>query len=87
MIRTILKIVALALTSRPRFVIGRRFYQFFGLRFVMDGGGTPVSTFRADERRAGERIERHREAQRAAAARAHLLRVAEPDRQSPSSRG
>ena len=45
-------------------------YQFFGLRFVMDGGGTPYPRFVQTNEGQAERIERHREAQRAAVAAA-----------------
>ncbi|HVQ13091.1 MAG TPA: PQQ-binding-like beta-propeller repeat protein [Vicinamibacterales bacterium] len=47
-------------------------YQFFGLRFVMDGGGTPYPRFARTTDGQAELIERHREAQRAAAAAAPL---------------
>jgi outer membrane protein assembly factor BamB len=39
-------------------------YQFFGLRIVMDGGGTPRLRFVRPSAEQAERIERHREAQR-----------------------
>ena len=48
-------------------------HQFFGLRFVMDGGGTPYPRFVGSSQLQAERIERHREAQRAAQ-RLRLLR-------------
>lgn len=41
-------------------------YQFFGLRFVMDGSGTPYPRFIEKSDSQAERIARHREAQRAA---------------------
>jgi outer membrane protein assembly factor BamB len=43
-------------------------YQFFGLRVVMDGGGTPHLRFVRPPDEQAERVERHREAQRAATA-------------------
>lgn len=75
MIRTILKIagggiIALALVVAV-------LYQFFGLRFVMDGGGTPHARFVQTSDGQAERIERHREAQRAAASTAPTAEAAE----------
>src|SRR5688572_25065161 len=40
-------------------------YQFFGLRFIMDGGGTPRPRFVETSQLQAERIQRHRDAQRA----------------------
>jgi outer membrane protein assembly factor BamB len=40
-------------------------YQFFGLRFVMDGGGIPRPRFPESPAAQAERIRQHREAQRA----------------------
>ena len=66
MVRTILKIIGLALAAIV--VVVGVLYQFFGLRFVMDGAGTPRPQFVQTNELQAERIERHREAQRAAAA-------------------
>ncbi len=63
MIRAILKFVGVALVAL--LVVGAALYQFFGLRFVMDGGGMPRPTFVENGESQAERIERHREAQRA----------------------
>jgi outer membrane protein assembly factor BamB len=63
-IRTILKIAGVAFVAL--LVLVGVLYQFFGLRFVMDGGGTPHPRFVATSDIQAERIERHREAQRAA---------------------
>jgi outer membrane protein assembly factor BamB len=65
MIRRILKFVALAIVAL--IVVGGALYQFFGLRFVMDGSGMPRPTFVQTRDEQAERIERHREAQRASA--------------------
>ncbi len=62
-IRTILKVIGLAVGVLSSAVL----YQFFGLRFVMDGGGTPYPRFVQTNEWQAERIERHREAQRATA--------------------
>jgi len=77
-IRTILKTVAVALVSSVA-VVGL-LYQFFGLRFVMDGGGVPYPRFVQSSDLQAERIEQHREAQRAAteAAPAHAGSEAAP---------
>ena len=66
MMRTILKVVGSGLAAIA--VSVAMLYLFFGLRFVMDGGGTPYLTFVQTSSGQAERIERHREAQRAAAA-------------------
>jgi len=66
MVRTILKVIGLALAAIV--VVVGVLYQFFGLRFVMDGAGTPRPSFVQTNELQAERIERHREAQRAAAA-------------------
>src|SRR6187549_1349727 len=76
MIRAILKVVAGGLVALA-FVVAV-LYQFFGLRFVMNGGGTPYPHFVQTIEGQAERIERHREAQRAAAAAAPRTGVAEP---------
>lgn len=65
MIRTILKFVPAVLAALA--VVVAVLYQFFGLRFVMDGGGTPYPRFVQTSDGQAERIERHREAQRASA--------------------
>jgi outer membrane protein assembly factor BamB len=62
MIRTILKIAGLTLISL--LLVGGALYQFFGLRFVMDGSGMPYPRFVEPSLAQAERIERHREAQR-----------------------
>ncbi len=66
MIRAILKFVGVALVAL--LVVGAALYQFVGLRFVMDGGGMPRPTFVETSESQAERIERHREAQRATSA-------------------
>jgi len=66
MVRTILKVIGLALAAIV--VVVGVLYQFFGLRFVMDGAGTPRPSFVQTNELQAERIERHREAQRAAVA-------------------
>jgi outer membrane protein assembly factor BamB len=65
MIRAILKVVGVTLVAL--LVVTAALYQFFGLRFVMDGGGVPRPTFVETSLDQVERIERHREAQRTAA--------------------
>src|SRR5262245_50049200 len=65
MIRTILKVAGGGIIALA--VVVAVLYQFFGLRFVMDGGGTPHPRFMQTSDGQAERIERHREAQRAAA--------------------
>ena len=69
MIRTILKITGLALVALV--VVVGLLYQFLGLRFIMDGGGVPYPRFVQTSQMQAERIERHREAQRAADEVAH----------------
>jgi outer membrane protein assembly factor BamB len=64
-IRAILKFAGIALVVL--IVVAGALYQFFGLRFVMDGGGMPRPTFSETSQSQADRIERHREAQRAAA--------------------
>jgi len=73
MIRTILRVTGIGLVALA--VVVAVLYQFFGLRFVMDGGGTPYPRFLRTNEGQAERIERHREAQRAAAP---PVEVAEP---------
>ena len=65
MVRTILKVIGGLLVALV-LVIGV-LYTFFGLRFVMDGGGTPHPRFVPSSQLQAERIEQHREAQRAGA--------------------
>jgi len=65
MVRSILRFVGAGLVVLAVVVAG--LYQFFGLRFVMDGGGTPSPRFVQTSEGQAARIERHREAQRAAA--------------------
>jgi outer membrane protein assembly factor BamB len=65
MIRTILRITGFGLVALA--IVVAVLYQFFGLRFVLDGGGTPHARFVQTNEGQAERIERHREAQRAAA--------------------
>jgi outer membrane protein assembly factor BamB len=81
MIRTILRIAGAALVALA--VVVAMLYQFFGLRFVMDGGGTPYPRFVQTSDGQAERIERHREAQRASAPPAEVAAQApaaiEPD--------
>ena len=63
MVRTIMKTLGFTLVAL--LVLVGVLYQFFGLRFVMDGGGTPHPRFVQASQLQAERIERHREAQRA----------------------
>ena len=63
MLRKLLKIAAGLLVAT--LVTGGVLYQFFGLRFVMDGGGMPRPMFVESSAAQAERIERHRAAQRA----------------------
>ena len=65
MVRTLLKVIGLALVSVV--LVAGVLYQFFGLRFVMDGGGIPRPRFVLEGEEQAQLIERHREAQRAAA--------------------
>src|SRR5574341_1181276 len=46
-------------------VVAVGLYQFFGLRVVLDGGGTPHLRFVQSSDRQAEQIERHRQTQRA----------------------
>ena len=78
MIRAILKVVGVTLVAL--LVVTAALYQFFGLRFVMDGGGVPRPTFVETSQSQAERIERHREAQRAASP----APAAEPAAPSPA---
>jgi outer membrane protein assembly factor BamB len=73
MVRGILRIIGTGLVALV--VTVAVLYQFFGLRFVMDGGGTPYPRFVQTNEGQAERIERHREAQRAAAASAPRAEV------------
>jgi len=61
-------------------------YQFFGLRFIMDGGGVPYPRFVEARDEQAERIERHREAQRAEAETA-ADRSLDASPESPSTPG
>ena len=76
MVRSILRFVGAGLVVLA--VVVAVLYQFFGLRFVMDGGGTPHPTFVETSDGQAALIERHREAQRAAAASAPPAEAAEP---------
>jgi outer membrane protein assembly factor BamB len=62
MIRRLLKAAALAIVSL--IVIGAVLY-LFGLRVVLDGGGSPYLAFVKSERARAEEVARHRESQRA----------------------
>jgi len=66
MLRKLLKIVA----SMASVVIvgGGLAYLFFGLRVVLDGGGTPHLRFVESPAAQAERVQRHRETQRAESA-------------------
>src|SRR6185503_7212146 len=75
MIRTILRVTGIGLVALA--VVVAVLYQFFGLRFVMDGGGTPYPRFVQTTDGQAERVERHREAQRAAAAASPRANVPE----------
>ena len=63
MLRTLLKIAAGLFVAA--LVTGGVLYQFFGLRFVMDGGGMPRPMFVESSAEQAARVERHRAAQRA----------------------
>jgi outer membrane protein assembly factor BamB len=76
MVHTILKAIGGLLVALVLVVAA--LYQFFGLRFVMDGAGTPHPRFVRSSQVQAERIERHREAQRAAAEPAPSAAAAEP---------
>src|SRR5262245_6931019 len=76
MVRTILKVIGGLLVAL--LLVVAALYQFFGLRFIMDGAGTPYPRFVQSKQLQAERIERHREAQRAAAEPAPSPAVAEP---------
>jgi outer membrane protein assembly factor BamB len=76
MIRNILRFIGAGLVVLA--VVVAVLYQFFGLRFVMDGGGTPNPTFVETSDGQAALIERHREAQRAAAASAPPAVTSEP---------
>jgi outer membrane protein assembly factor BamB len=79
MLRRFLKVVTLAIVALV--VVGVALYQFLGLRFVMDGGGMPQPTFVETRDEQAERIERHREAQRAAV----TVPTAQPASESPTA--
>jgi outer membrane protein assembly factor BamB len=66
LVRKTLKFAALAIAVL--LVVFAALYRFFGLRLVLDGGGRPRPLFVESSQRHAERIERHREAQRAVAA-------------------
>jgi outer membrane protein assembly factor BamB len=76
MIRKILTFGGVALIAL--LLVAGVMYRFFGLRFVMDGGGTPIPRFIEASQEQAERIERHREAQRTAAAAASSSAPAQP---------
>jgi outer membrane protein assembly factor BamB len=82
MVRTILKVIGGVFVALVLVVAA--LYQFFGLRFVMDGGGTPYPKFVPSSQLQADRIERHREAQRAAAETAPSRAVTEPAPAAPS---
>ena len=63
MLRKLLKIAVGLFVAA--LVAGGVLYQFFGLRFVMDGGGMPRPMFVESSAEQAARIERHRAAQRA----------------------
>jgi outer membrane protein assembly factor BamB len=65
MLRRILKIASAVLGAAV--VAGGVAYLFFGLRVVMDGGGTPHLRFVETAEQQTARVERHRAAQRAQA--------------------
>ncbi len=64
--RKVLKAAAVVLGAL--LIVGGVLYQFFSLRVVMDGGGMPHLRFVQPSDRQAERIERHRQTQRAAVA-------------------
>ena len=63
MLRKTLKITALGVGAL--IVVGVALYLFFGLRVVLDGGGTPHLRLVDSPEQQAERIRRHREEQRA----------------------
>jgi outer membrane protein assembly factor BamB len=65
LMRKVLKAVAVFIGAL--LIVGAAMYQFFGLRVVLDGGGMPHLRFVQPSDRQAERIERHRQTQRAAA--------------------
>jgi len=73
MVRSILRFVGVGLVVVA--VVAAVLFQFFGLRFVMDGGGTPYPRFVQTSDGQAERIERHREAQRATAAQIEVVQI------------
>lgn len=76
MLRRVFKTVALA--AGGVVLLGGVLYLFFGLRVVMDGGGAPRLRLSESTERQAERIERHRQAQRAAAEAAPIAIAPEP---------
>ena len=76
MVRTILKVTGRLLVALVLVVAA--LYQFFGLRFVMDGAGMPYPRFVQSSQQQAEQIERHRDAQRAATEPAPSPTVTEP---------
>ena len=66
MLRKILMTTAIAIVAL--LINAGVLYMFFGMRVVLDGGGTPYLGFVDTSDAQAERIERHRQAQRAAAA-------------------
>jgi outer membrane protein assembly factor BamB len=69
---------AIAVAIAALVIVAGVLYQFFGLRFVMDGGGIPRPRFIETSERQAERIEEHRAAQRAAAPAVETVGAATP---------
>ena len=80
--RKVLKTAAVVIGAL--LIVGAGMYQFFGLRVVLDGGGMPHLRFVQPSDRQAERIERHRQTQRAAAGTTSKPDVRQPpDVQAP----
>lgn len=87
MLRRILK--AAAIGAGGLVLVGAVLYQFFGLRVVLDGGGTPHLRFVESAKARAEQIALHREAQRSQAElrapAADTPAPAPPDRAPPDA--
>ncbi|HUF26844.1 MAG TPA: PQQ-binding-like beta-propeller repeat protein [Gemmatimonadaceae bacterium] len=68
MLRTLIRVALIGVVAVA--IVGGVLYQVFGLRAVLDGGGMPRLAFVESSAEQAARVERHREAQRAAASRA-----------------
>ena len=83
MLRRFLRIAAGVLGAA--LVAGSVSYLFFGLRIVLDGGGTPHLRFVETAEQQAERIQRHREAQRAQVAPVVTTQAPTPGTEAPST--